>query len=263
LNALRPAGILAGEAGKLEGAISVRPHALRSALVVATLMAGCHAHVSTAQEWMLRKHDAEHDIDVYERMRSDGQLEFRGVTHVVSRMAAFVALFRDVARMPEWVDNTAEVRVLEQISDTENYTQTLLDLPWPLRDRDAVMRVTMTQDEADDSLTIAAQSAAERIPPDERHVRMQSVESRWRFTPQADGRVAVEFAGYGDLGGKLAGKGWRNVTDSLVWTSPLRTLRNLQTVIGSAEYQDARIDFVREPRIWRGREAPVGAATGP
>lgn len=231
------------------------PRTLPYAALLA-LLTVCIAQPSDAQEWILRKHDAEHGIDVYQRARSDGQLEFRGVTYVESRLSAFVALFRDVERMPQWVDRTSETRVIEQVSDTETYSHVFLDLPWPLRDRDAVMRVTLLQDPVDDSLTIAGRSAPERVPADERYVRMRSVDSHWRFTPQRDGKVLVEFEGFGDLGGKLTGKGWRSVTDSLVWTSPLRTLRNLQTVIGSAEYQAARFDFVREPQRGKGETSP-------
>jgi hypothetical protein len=215
-------------------------------MAVAAVMAMAVAQPSWSADWILRKHDVKRDIEVYKRKTPEGLQEIRIVTHVNSRMSAFVALFRDIDSMRGWVDRISFVEVIEEVSDTENYVYTIHNLPWPFRDRDSVVRVIVTQNGDDDAITIRAHAVPEYYPRDERYIRMPVVESFWRFTPLAGGRVRVEFQGYGDAGG---GSGvLQALRDNLAWISTYKTVRAFREVILSPEYQSAQFRFVREPR---------------
>jgi hypothetical protein len=215
-------------------------------ITVGALIALAVAQPSWSDDWILRKQDVKRDIEVFKRKTPEGLQEVRIVTHVNSRMSAFVAVFGDVDRMPAWVHRTSFVKIIEQVSDTESYAYTIHDLPWPFRDRDSVVRAVLTQDADDDALTIRAHAVPDYYPRDERYIRMPVVESFWRFTPLATGRVRVEFQGYGDPGG---GSGvLQTLRDNLAWTSTYKTVRAFREVILSPEYQAAQFPFVREPR---------------
>lgn len=215
-------------------------------MVTGALVGMVVAQPSWSDDWILRKKDVENDIEVYKRTTPEGFPEIRVVTHVNSRMSAFVAVLRDVATMPTWVHRISFVKVIEQASDAEQYAYTIHDLPWPIQDRDSVVRATLTQDAVDDVLTIRAHAVPDYYPRDKRYVRMPVVESFWRFTPLAEGRVLVEFEGYGDLGGDSIVL--PVLRDSLAWYSTYTTVRAFREMVLAPEYQSAQFPFVREPR---------------
>ena len=95
--------------------------------------------------WGLVNSDAGEDIVVYARKAESGLVEFRGVTRARSSLAAFVALFEDVDNMPNWVDRTERVEVLERVSETEVIARTVTSAPWPLKQREVVVRSRIEQ----------------------------------------------------------------------------------------------------------------------
>lgn len=228
---------------------------LVSCLAAASLTIG-RADAGENEEWSLRKQNEALGIDVYERDTAEGHREFLGVTRVRSRLSALVALLRDVEHMPEWVHRIGEVRVIEPISPTENVTYTVYDMPWPFRDRDAVLRVTLEQDPADDSLRLHARAHAGH-PLFDDYIRIGAVESTWHFTPLPNGEVEVRFRAYADPGGQLSWGLMNIIQNKLIWQAPLKTLERLHEVIDAPQYQSASYGFVREPE--RGAAGSAGA----
>jgi hypothetical protein len=91
--------------------------------------------------------------------------------------------------------------VLETVSEQERYVHMVLDLPWPLSDRDVVMRTLTEVDEDARSATIHFTSDSARLP-EQKYVR---AESNGRFVIRAVDDNAVEFTYiiHTDLGGEL------------------------------------------------------------
>lgn len=205
------------------------------------------ASSALAQDWTLVREDSRRDITVYERARPDGYLEFRGVTHVSSRLSAFVALLQDYEAMPDWLYRTREISQIERVSDTEGYSYSINAMPWPLRDRDIVLHTRMEQDPESHVLTTRAVGVPDYRPEDERYVRMPVIESSWTFSPLPDGRVQIEFRGFADPGGGVSSGVLARFQEMFIAQAPYRTLRGLRDVIGEAKYQSAEFTFVTEP----------------
>ena len=87
---------------------------------------------SASDEWHLQIDDRQNDIILYHRKTASNLTKFRGVTHIKSKLSAFVALFHDIEAMPKWVDHAHKMTKLSQISDTEAYTHTITAMPFPL-----------------------------------------------------------------------------------------------------------------------------------
>ena len=60
-------------------------------MTVGALMAMAVAQPSWSEDWILSKQDVKRDIEVFRRITPEGLQEIRIVTHVNSRMSAFVA----------------------------------------------------------------------------------------------------------------------------------------------------------------------------
>jgi len=206
--------------------------------------------VMSAEEWTLRRHDPELDVIVHDRGMPQGYREFRGVTHVESRLSAFVAMLQDVERMPEWLYRVERVVTIDEVGPLENYSYTVISLPWPFRDRDSIVHAILSQDPATQEITLRASAVPDHLPSEKGYIRMPLIESLWRFTPLADGRTRVEFSGHADPGGRLSSGLLATFQSKLIWQSPYNTLRNLHGIIGRPEYQAAEYAFIEEPRIW-------------
>lgn len=223
------------------------PNPSRHAARIAVALMACASFAHAAEDWSLRRTDAALDVTVHDRDTPQGYREFRGVTHMRSRLSAFVALFRDTERMPEWLYRAERVTTLEEVSATETYAYTQIRLPWPFRDRDSIVHVVLTQDPVTLELTLRASAVPDYLPEMKGYIRMPVIESMWRFTPQDDGRTRVEFSGYANPGGRLSSGLLGMFQSKLVWQSPYNSLRDLHGVIGEARYQTADYPYVREP----------------
>ena len=224
----------------------VRP-ATKPSVAVAALLAMAASLPAWCEDWVLNRHDVARDIEVYTRSTPGGGWEFRAVTHVRSRMSALVEVLRDAENMPNWLYRTPSVSVIEEVSETESYAHLIHDLPWPFSDRDSVVRVVLTQDADNDTVTIRADPAPDHYPQDARYIRALRVESFWRFTPLVDGRTRVEFHGADFGGGNIL---LEKLRDYLGWIAPYRTLSAFQKAVSTPDYQSVQLPFVREPRIW-------------
>lgn len=217
-----------------------------TSLVPIAALALLAAPPALGQDWTLVREDSRRDIVVYERARPDGYLEFRGVTHVDSRLSAFVALFDDFEAAPDWLYRTREITPIERLSDTESYVHSINAMPWPLRDRDIVLHSSRAQDPETYVLSVNAVGVPDYLPVDEDYVRMPVIESSWTFTPLGDGRIQIDFRGFADPGGGSSGMLAR-FQEMFISQAPYRTLREMRDVIGAAKYQSAEYAFVEEP----------------
>ena len=220
---------------------------IATSLVPIAALALLAAPPAPGQEWTLVREDSRRDIVVYERARPDGYLEFRGVTHVESRLSAFVALFDDFEAAPDWLYRTREITLIERLSDTESYVHSINAMPWPLKDRDIVLHSRRAQDPETYVLSANAVGVPDYLPVDENYVRMPVIESSWTFTPLGDGRTQVDFRGFADPGGGVSSGMLARFQEMFISQAPYRSLRGLREVIGEAKYQSAEYAFVEEP----------------
>ena len=103
--------------------------------------------MANAQEakWELKKD--RNDVKVYVREATDSPFkELKMSFDVEASMHAVVALLQDVEAIPDWVYKCTEAYVVKEISQDEEYYYNLVDFPWPMSDRDFVVRSTMTKD---------------------------------------------------------------------------------------------------------------------
>lgn len=206
----------------------------------------CLPWVCAASDWELKVDDREADIRIFSRVNERGYAEFRGVTKVKSSLSAFVALFKDLERMPEWAYRILRAERLKVISETESYAYTVNSLPVPLYDRDVIVHSTITQDARTLQVTFRGSGSPDFAPRDERYVRMPVVESSWTFAPLADGMVEVVFQGYGDPGGALSSGLLAWFVRLSISEAPYHTMLHMKKFVSRPEYQSARYSFIRE-----------------
>jgi len=180
-------------------------------------------------EWSL---DQEKDgIEVYTRpVAGSGIKEFKGVADVDSGIDSILALLRDSDRFKTWFPNTSESKLLSREGDI-SYQYSVMATPWPIADRDNVLRSVATRDNETGVVKITIDAAPDYHPIQQDRVRVQTAKGIWRLTPLSDQKTNVAFTMHLDPGGGIPQ--W--MINARIVATPFEALTNLRmTVAGSA-----------------------------
>jgi hypothetical protein len=114
-----------------------------------------------------------------------------------------LAILEDVDRACEWTSRCAEMRRLRAISEQELVVYARIDAPWPVRDRDVVVRVSVSYGD-DGELLLSIDSTHEVLHEGASGiVRMPRFQAHYRFRVLAAQRTEVEYQVDVDPGGTL------------------------------------------------------------
>jgi START domain len=170
-------------------------------LLITVSLAASSTAVSNEAEWTLEK-DEEH-IQLYTRSVSGSPfLEVKAITLINAPMTKVADAFGDGNGCSAWRALCKSSEVLSTVSDTERYVYLVLDLPWPLSDRDMVIHSNAEIDPASKTAKVQLASASSRHPAQD-YVR---AESRGEYTIKAisDEQVEFTYIMHTDLGGNLS-----------------------------------------------------------
>ena len=184
-----------------------------------------------------------------EQKKSAGFATRRGVVGAACLLLTFLPLA--FARAESWetvfdadgllveVYRSGGARVLEEEGYARAYVYGIVDAPWPMQDRDTVVRFDYRQ-EAGGDITITINNFPDYLPHAEGYVRVPDFGGYWRLRPQQDGQVEVTYQVHGDPGGWIPV--W--VANFAAVTSVTRTLQAMDSAV--RHYSNANSEFVRE-----------------
>lgn len=210
-------------------------------LAAAFALGGVAPSWANADGWKLAADS--NDVRVWKRDVPDSPfVEFRAETTVKSSLAALVNLFYDLDAAPTWLDHTRRVAALRRDDTIHEYVLLIeTDMPWPIKDRDAVIQGRWWQEQGTMAVLMRARSVdVHPVNPD--YVR-NVIRSDWTFIPQGGGRVKVVMGGHVDPGGNLPT--W--AVNLLIQESPLATLGNLRKIVADPKRQANRHPDIMEP----------------
>jgi hypothetical protein len=197
--------------------------------------------------WRLQREDPATSTKVWAGERPDGVPAFRATTVIEARLTSLVAVLLDTTRAPAWVYRLREAALLRTEGPTRGVTLVVTSSPFPLKDRESVVAWDVAQDPGNLAVTVMCRPAADAPANRPDRVRMSVFESRWLFTPRADGRVEVLFEGMGDPGGNLAFPLLRHFANAAVWEGPWHTILSLHKIVREPPFPQAELPFIREP----------------
>lgn len=192
--------------------------------------------------WKLRKE--KDGVQVYFRQAEDSNIkELKIVARIEGSLGAAVAFIGDIDNFPNWMDHCRETRYIEKRSLADYTYYNLTDFPWPLSDREFVMRCTTWQDPV--SLAVHFHSVAdpEAIPAAKGYVRVKHTVSQWKIEPDAPGFIRLEYYLKADPGGAIPAWMINMALDS----GPLKALYALRDAVRSEPYSKRKPTFIREP----------------
>lgn len=158
--------------------------------------------VAAAEEPQWQLETADEDIRIYSRpVEGSPFLAVKAVTRMTAPLKSVVHEMGDGNGCAKWRSMCKSSRILEEVSERERYVYVVLDLPWPLSDRDMVVHSRASVDEGAQTVSVTFETVSDRLPPQD----LVRAESSASYTIQAIEEQVVEFTYimHTDLGGKV------------------------------------------------------------
>lgn len=181
---------------------------------------------SSDKPWQLEKEDQ--NTQIYSReVQGSPFLSVKAVSLIDASLEAVIAQMGDGNGCTAWRSMCKSSRVLEQVSDEERLVYVVLDLPWPVSDRDMVVHSKATADKAKKKVSVSFETVSDRYPVQDL-VRAESNAS-YIIKVVGDNQIEFTYIMHTDLGGKIpAGK-----FNSRLLDSTLKDMQHLLDLIQS------------------------------
>jgi START domain len=132
----------------------------------------------------------------------------------------------DIPGYTQWQYNTVEAKVLRKISASEQIYRTVIEAPWPVTDRDMVVRIKVKYED-NNKIIITTESETGILPEKEGYVRVPSSRGKWVVTQATKNRLQVKFTIQIDPGGSVPV--W--LVNWVCAQAPYQSFKNLKTIL--------------------------------
>ncbi len=218
---------------------------------IAQLLFACCAVNAAADDWKVRRHGD--DVTVWTQPAPGFSLSAsRAATRVAVGVDAVLALLSDAPSFPHWFSDCNENRVLAQVSAGERIVYVATNAPFPVSDRDSIIRTRVSHDAATGAVSVSMLGQPTYIPPRAGHVRVPKLEGLWTLTPVSATETDVTFELRADTGGSVPAF----LAERQVTSGPFETMRNLRKWVQKPRYRNARVDYATSLVTYGGPFAP-------
>lgn len=219
---------------------------LTTLLAVLLVLAAMPALASDGEWVLVTDRDG---IQVFRQDDGDSRLKtFRGVADLrVNDFNAIGALLDDYDAVASFMHMVSEIRDLKRSSPFQRDVYVTTRLPWPVKDRDAPLRVTFYQERDTLDLVMPFSLNETGYPQQAHYVRMPQMEGYYRFSPGEPGKVQVTIEVVLDPGGSLPA--W--LANIILRDIPYFSLRRLQRIINQPRFQGIAHGYYQTPGAWR------------
>ena len=172
----------------------------RRILALALISIAAAANDATDPGWELQDEDGT--LQVFTRKVDDSPfLEVMATVQINASASRVTEFLGDGNGCAAWRAMCRSSQVLEALSDEERYVYLVLDMPWPLTDRDMVIHSQTRLDPDSSSAIVNLRTDSSRHPPGD-FVRAESV-GKFMLRVLPDQQVEFTYIMHTDLGGDL------------------------------------------------------------
>lgn len=181
------------------------------------------------KKWELKKN--QNGVKIYiKKHEESGLKEILGITTVNATLGTVVATIKDTPNHKNWMYSVIDVKLLES-DDFEWILHSESEAPWPIKNRELIVRSKMQQDLSSCNILIKGKAIPDYLPEGKTNVRIQEMESSWLLTPTTENKVEITLKMRINLGGNLPI--W--LTNMVVDKGPFNTLSKLKATINNKE----------------------------
>lgn len=166
----------------------------------------------------------------------------KAVYNVKSSLPALAALLLDVSSYPKWIYRCSEAKIIKTENASELIYYQLTNIPWPATDRDLVASLVINQEKDNRIVTAIIKNKPDFIAENKGRVRLKKFDSKYIFTPKADGIIEVTNELFLDPGGNIPA--W--MINQASTMGPYKTAMGMINLITSKKYNNSSVPFIKE-----------------
>jgi len=107
----------------------------------------------------------------------------------------------DIEQTPEWLQRVNRLEVLDIYNNQAYLLRTIIDMPWPFKDREIISCVDTGFQEM--LTTIDIYSCSDRVPENEQYLRLPDVVSSWKIKEIDQETVEIKYKTWVDPNGNI------------------------------------------------------------
>jgi len=157
-------------------------------------------------------------------------------------LSQLVAVILDVNTGAEWVYSTKSSMLLKQVSPSELYYYSEVNVPWPAANRDFIAQLKAVQDSHSRVVTIYGPTFPDYLPVKKDIVRVRRSEGKWVISPVAKRKIKVEYTLRVDPGGDLPA--W--LVNMFATKGPYESFKKLKEQLQKPAYANVRLPFISD-----------------
>jgi hypothetical protein len=192
-------------------------------------------------EWKLKTE--KEGIRVYTRLFPGSKFKAIKVdVELDATLSQLVAVILDVNTGADWVYSTKSSVLLKQVSPSELYYYSEVNIPWPADNRDFIAQLKAVQDSHTKVVTVYGPVFPDYVPEKKGIVRVRHSEGKWVITPVGSHHVKVEYTLRADPGGDLPP--W--LVNMFVTKGPYESFKKLKEQLKKPVYVSAKLPFITD-----------------
>lgn len=181
-------------------------------------------------KWELKKND--NGIEVYTRNPVSGNLKgLRVVCELDATKEQLINTLLDISGYDYWVYANRKAEVIKTVSLKKLIYYTETSLPWPLKDRDLIVELTIDNDNP--VLVVQAKSLPDYLPKNSNYIRVPYSMAIWRITQTSPTKLKIDYIFSVDPGGSVPA--W--LVNSTMTIGPYNSFLKLRELLRKAKTQ--------------------------
>lgn len=155
-------------------------------------------------------------------------------------LSTLVMIGRDVKSYSDWVFRNIGSSVVETESKQSLIYHSVSDMPWPMEDRDAVVRNKVRQDPTTKKVYIDSKMIQNHPFSKEGVLRAKEYHAQWVLTPLENNQVEVLLCVFAEPGGSIPA--W--LANLFLDKGPIETFLSIKRLSKQEPYKSATFDFI-------------------
>ena len=180
-------------------------------------------------------------IKVYTSEVADSKVKAIKVQAEIDASATqLVALLMDVNTSADWVYHTKSCTLIKQVSPSELYYYSEINMPWPASNRDFVAHLIVSQNPVTKVIQIDGPSVPGMMPEKKGVVRINHSVGKWTIVPIDANHIKVEYTLHTEPGGSLPA--W--MVNMFAAEGPMQVFKEIKVQLQKPTYHDAILSYI-------------------
>lgn len=213
-----------------------------SALLLGLMLCGAGSSWGVEHDWTEVKD--RNDIKVFNRVIDGSPLkEFKGVAVMDASLAECLKVIDDSSAYHYWFQYVSDVRELKSFPDHSKILYVVHDLPWPVQDRDNILKGVIKQNPKTLEVVISIVGMPDFLGKDERFIRIPRADANFVLTPLSKYQTQVTYVANVESGGEMPI--W--LSNAVAVDAPYYTLKKMRSRLLVIKGSNPHFDFIKEP----------------